>query len=96
MHFFSRYRPEIMKQKFSTLLEDDLYRRTKVEAARSGKAISDVVGEALTLYLVAKQSAGTSDPVADTWGSLRIDRGQLRDLMAEESLLEREIPTRPR
>lgn len=82
-----------MKQKFSTLLEDDLYRQTKIEAARSGRAISEVVSEALTLYLVPRQGSTSSDPVADSWGSLRIGREQLRRLMEEEGLLERELPS---
>ena len=80
-----------MKQKFSTVLDRGLFRRLKLESARQGKQMSELVGEALEFYLrPSKGIAGETGRVVDaTWGSLSVDRETLRELMHdEESLLD--------
>ena len=46
-----------MRRKFSTLLEENLYDRTRQEAIRQGKQIADVVCDALAAYLDSKAAA---------------------------------------
>lgn len=78
-----------MRKKVSTLLEDGLYRRAKLEAAARGKQISEILGEALEKYLDEtsgpKRSLGV---VAQTWGSVSLPPEELEDIMAEESWID--------
>jgi len=80
-----------MKQKFSTVLDRGLFRRLKLESARQGKQISELVSEALESSL--RPSKGipreTGRVVDATWGSISVDRETLKELMGEgESLLD--------
>ncbi len=74
-----------MRRKFSTLLEESLYDRTRQEATRQGKQIADVVCDALGAYF-ANQSAtlGPQRVVAESWGVLALPARQVRALLAEE------------
>ena len=75
------------RRKVSTLLDDALYRRAKLEAARQGKQVSEILGEALASYLGdSARGAGTS-VAAQTWGAMRVDEALLRAVMAEEDWL---------
>lgn len=79
-----------MRRKFSTLLDEHLYDRARLEASRQGKQIADVVGEALTEYLDERSAlVGPAGVVAGSWGALRLPREQVRQVLAEEEgLLE--------
>ena len=77
-----------MRRKFSTLLEENLYDRTRQEAIRQGKQIADVVGDALAVYLDSKTAAfGPKGIVAESWGILALPAGQVRKLLDEEDEL---------
>jgi hypothetical protein len=77
-----------MRRKFSTLLEENLYDRTRQEAIRQGKQIADVVGDALAVYLDNKTAAfGPKGIVAESWGILALPAGQVRKLLEEEDEL---------
>ncbi|HVS00681.1 MAG TPA: hypothetical protein VMW27_28940 [Thermoanaerobaculia bacterium] len=78
-----------MRRKFSTLLDEYLYDRARLEARRQGKQIADVVGEALTEYL--DERSALLEPgaaVAGSWGALRLPRERVRQLLEEEGLLD--------
>lgn len=75
-----------MRRKFSTLLDQSLYDRTRREAIRQGRQIADVVCEALARYLDSKAVAsGPEGVVAASWGVLPLPAEQVRALLAEES-----------
>jgi hypothetical protein len=77
-----------MRRKFSTLLEESLYDRTRSEAIRQGKQIADVVSDALAAYLDDKAAAfGPQGVVAKSWGVLAMPAGQVRELLAQEGEL---------
>lgn len=74
-----------MRRKFSTLLDESLYDRTRQEAIRQGRQIADVVCDALARYLDSKAVAsGPEGVVAESWGILRLPVRQVRELLAEE------------
>jgi ubiquinone biosynthesis protein UbiJ len=74
-----------MRRKFSTLLDEDLYDRARLEARRQGKQIADVVGEALTEYLDERSAlVGPAAVVAGSWGALRLSMERLRQVLEEE------------
>ena len=74
-----------MRRKFSTLLEESLYDRTRQEATRQGKQIADVVGDALGAYFANQSAAlGPQRVVAESWGVLALPTRQVRALLAEE------------
>jgi hypothetical protein len=74
-----------MRRKFSTLLDETLYDRTRHEAIRQGRQIADVVCEALADYLDSKAVAsGPEGVVEGSWGILSLPARQVRELLAEE------------
>lgn len=74
-----------MRQKISTVLETSLYRRVKLEAARSGKQIAEVIESALRDHLGAgDQEAQLGSVVAETWASLPCDRRLVQQILSEE------------
>ena len=74
-----------MRQKVSTILDDHLFRRAKLESVRQGKKISEVLGEALERYLAeAGGRRATVGVVAETWGILKVDRRTVTRLTTEE------------
>jgi hypothetical protein len=79
-----------MRRKFSTVLDEGLFRRAKMDAARRGMKISDVVREALELYLSRKKGAPISGSVvAESWGALAWPKSKVKKLLTEEDdLLE--------
>ena len=75
-----------MRRKVSTLLEESLFRRAKLESVRQGKQISQILGDALEDYLDQKNpSSGGLNIVDETWGALKIDKKRLLRLMTEEA-----------
>lgn len=78
-----------MRKKVSTLLDEGLYRRAKLEAALRGKQVSEILGEALEIYLDHAAGEGRSLGVVDeTWGSIRLPRKELDEIMADEGWLD--------
>jgi hypothetical protein len=73
------------KRKIGTVLDEGLYRRTRLLAAAKGKQISQILSEALTQYL---ESHDTSIPrgsiAADTFGALSLAPEQVRTIVEEE------------
>ena len=78
------------RRKVSTLLNEHLFRRAKLEAVRQRKQISEIVGEALERYLAETGSrTATTGVVVETWGALKLDRRKIDRLIAnEEGLLD--------
>ena len=77
-----------MRKKVSTLLDESLFRRVKLEAARQGKQISGVVGEALEQYLSEKGGRqATAGFVTESWGALYLPESDVREIMEEEGEL---------
>lgn len=77
-----------MRRKFSTLLEESLYDRTRQEAILQGKQIADVVGDALAAYLDRRAAAfGPKGVVSEAWGVLALSARQVRRLLTEEDEL---------
>lgn len=73
------------RKKVSTLLDPHLFRQAKLESVRSGKQVSEILGEALARYLsdTGRQRA-TGGVAAETWGVLKLDRRKVRKLIDEE------------
>lgn len=71
-----------MRKKVSTLLDPVLFRRAKLEAARQGKQISEIVGEALEVYL--RREDRQLARVDESWAVLPADPDQLKKVMEEE------------
>lgn len=73
-----------MRRKVGTVLEEALFRRARLESARQGRAISDILAEALENYLERRGRHETSGVVADTWSVLSLDRMQVKRILGEE------------
>lgn len=77
------------KKKISTLMEPGLYRRVKLESARRGEQISDMIGEAVSEYLERRAAPlGGASVVDETWGALAMDRERLDEMMDEDGLFD--------
>lgn len=76
-----------MRKKVSTLLDEGLYRRVKLEAAVRGKQISEILGEALEQYLDEHERPGLG-VVAETWGTLTLEPADLEEIMADEGWID--------
>jgi hypothetical protein len=73
------------RRKVSTLLDEHLFRRAKLEALRQRKQLSEILGEALERYLGESGSrAATTGVVAETWGVLKLDRRKVDRLLVDE------------
>lgn len=73
------------KKKISTVIDPGLYRRIKLESARSDRQISDLIGEAVAEYLT---HTGTTSVVDETWGALEIERERVDELMEDDGLFD--------
>ena len=74
-----------MRRKVTISLGETLFRRVKLESVRRGKQISEIVGEALELYL--REMGNRHDPVgivARSWGVLPMDKEEVRRILTEE------------
>lgn len=76
--------------KVSTILDEHLFRRAKLEAVRQRKQVSEILGGALERYLAdAGSRTATTGVVAETWGVLKLGRRTIDRLMSdEEGLLD--------
>jgi len=73
------------RRKVSTLLDEHLFRRAKLESLRQRKQVSEILGEALERYLREKGSrAATTGVVAESWGVLQLDRRRVKRLLVDE------------
>lgn len=73
------------RRKISTLLDEHLFRRVKLESARQGKQVSEILGTALERYLTETNGRNaTTGVAANTWGVLKLDRRKVARLMADE------------
>lgn len=76
------------RRKISTILDEHLFRRAKLESVRQGKRFSEILGEALEQYLTGTGSRRASTGVvADSWGVLKVDRATVTRLLAHEEVL---------
>jgi hypothetical protein len=76
------------RRKVSTLLDEHLFRRAKLESVRRRKQVSEILGEALERYLTETGSpAVTTGVAAETWAVLKLDRRKVSRLMADEDSL---------
>jgi hypothetical protein len=74
-----------MRKKISTLLEEALFRRAKIEAIRQGKQFSEIVGEALEVYLRDRANAGAeSGVVSESFGIMKTKPQIVRQVLREE------------
>ena len=74
-----------MRRKVSTLLEENLYRRVKVESSRQGKQISALIGEALELYLKQNNiSERGLNVVSESWAILKMPESRVKRILVEE------------
>ncbi|MFQ5738371.1 MAG: hypothetical protein ACE5JX_05120 [Acidobacteriota bacterium] len=74
-----------MRQKVSTLVNAALFRQIKLEAVRSNKQISEIVGEALELYLQrARAGRRRGDVAGESWGALPLNSGAVKRILEEE------------
>lgn len=78
------------RRKVSTVLDEHLFRRAKLESVRQGKPVSEILGEAIERYLTEVGSRrATGGVVAETWGVLKLDRRKVDRLISdEEGLLD--------
>ena len=78
-----------MRRKVSTLLDERLYRRVRLESVVRGKQISEIIGEALEKFLDERDVPGRGlGVVAETWGSLTLPAAEIQKIMAEEGWLD--------
>lgn len=77
------------KKKISTQMEPGLYRRVKLESARRGAQISDMIGEAVAQYLDrSAPPLGAASVVDETWAALGLDRRRVEELMEDDGLFD--------
>ncbi len=80
-----------MRKKVSTLLDEGLFRRAKLESAVQGKQLSEIIGEALSEYLEQRAGSGLGQGrgvVANTWATMKLAPSKLRTIMAEEDWID--------
>jgi hypothetical protein len=74
-----------MKRKVSTVMEETLFRRAKLEAARQGRPMSGVLEDALSGYLDDPgRDAPAHRTVAETWGAFALPPEVVREIMDED------------
>ena len=75
-----------MKKKVSTVMEESLFQRAKIEAARQRRPLAIILEDALTAYLsspTAKPLQGGSS-VEASWGVIDLPPDVFREIMEEE------------
>lgn len=74
-----------MRRKISSIMDDNLYRRAKLEAVRQSRPLSEILSDALESYLARKRSPhGVAGVVSASRGAMKIDKKLLREIMEEE------------
>ena len=73
------------RRKVSTLLDEHLFRRAKLESIRQRRQVSEILGEALERYLTEKSGRlATTGVVAESWGVLKSTPAKIRRLLTDE------------
>jgi hypothetical protein len=76
-----------MRRKLTTLIDENLFRRVQLEAARQGKQVSGIVGEALKQYLREQgERPRTAGLVTESWGALYLSEEDVREILDEENV----------
>jgi hypothetical protein len=74
-----------MRRKVSTIMEESVFRRAKLEAARQGRPLAAILEEALRRYF---DQPSTRPPgyktVDECWGILSLPAEVVRQIMEEE------------
>ena len=75
-----------MRRKVSTIMEDSLFRRAKLEAARQGRTLSAILEDALNVYLTATtgQRPASGSLVEASWGAFAAPPEIVRAVMEDE------------
>ena len=76
-----------MKQKVGTILESELMRAVKRQAAAEGRSISDLIQDAVGQYLRARSASPKERKIAfQTFceSPMKITKGQLRQVLDED------------
>ena len=76
-----------MRRKVGTVLDEALFRRARVESARQGRTISEILEEALSSYLERRGRHEASSVVADTWSVLSLDRARVKQILGDDERL---------
>jgi len=76
-----------MRRKVGTVLDEALFRRARVESARQGRTISEILEEALLNYLQRRGRHEASSVVADTWSVLSLDRARVKQILGDDERL---------
>jgi hypothetical protein len=74
-----------MRQKISTLIDPGLYRRVKLEAVKTNRQISEIVGEALERYLQEERPASHgAGVVGESWGALKLPASEVERILEDD------------
>ncbi len=74
----------MLRRKVSTILDEALFRRAKLESVRQGKKINQIVAEALEAYLDKGGRHASAGVVAESWGAVGLDKKRVRKLLLDE------------
>ncbi|MBI4615914.1 MAG: hypothetical protein HY720_20015 [Planctomycetes bacterium] len=73
------------RRKVSTVMDESLFRRVKLAAARQDRQISEVLAEAVEQYLSDKSEGSSKKGIVESsWGALSLDRRDVVRIMADE------------
>jgi hypothetical protein len=75
-----------MRRKVSTIMEESLFRRAKLEAARQGRPLAAILEEALRRYFSGEETAAASKTslVDASWGAFSLPPDLIRQIMEDE------------
>jgi hypothetical protein len=74
-----------MRRKVSTIMEESLFRRAKLEAARQGRPLAAILEEALQRYFDSPPSRPPGyRSVDEMWGAMALPPEVVRQIMEEE------------
>lgn len=75
-----------MKRKVSTIMEESLFRRVKLEAARQGRPLAAILEEALRRYFSGEGTAAApkTSLVDASWGAFSLPPDLIREIMEDE------------
>jgi len=74
-----------MRRKVSTIIDESLFLRAKVEAARQGRPWSALLEEALLRYFQEPRAGARGRlSVASTWGAVAVSPEVLHQVMDDE------------
>ncbi|HLC43317.1 MAG TPA: hypothetical protein VJO34_17035 [Methylomirabilota bacterium] len=73
-----------MRQKIGTALDGDLLQRAKVHAAQEGKALNELLEDALKVYLSRRSGASPKRVVEESWGVVKMTPKELRKALQVE------------